>query len=869
MGRDSGVTRDTLLDFFDDRIGSDAVFLQYDDGYRAYTYRYDDVRAAAQRCAARLRTAGITPADKIVVWGENRPEWVVALWGCLLARAVVVPIDYRASPDLVTRIIDIVDARVIMVGREVSRLALGEQIDSWPLTDLLLPQRGERTTSNSGDTERPSAAAAPSAEAVTDHLAEIIFTSGATAEPKGVTLTHRNILANIVPVEREILKYRAYSRPFFPLRFLNLLPLSHMFGQAMATFIPPMLGGITVFMHGLTPSDIVRQIQTRRISVLVCVPKMLEVLRDYIVAVAPETRADPPVHEHVARRWWRYRRVHRMFGFKFWSFVVGAAPLDPELESFWSRLGFLVIQGYGLTETAPIVTLNHPFRARRGSVGTPIGGVDIKIAADGEILVRGANVTGGYYNAPQETAAAFDDGWFRTGDIGSVDDSGRLSVRGRKKEMIVTPEGLNVFPEDVERALLDVAGVLEAAIIGAIVKGKERVHAVLVLAKGEDAKSAIRAANTALEDHQRIRGYSVWTDGGLPRTDGTQKLKRRDLQKWVESGNSLHQARPADVKSVLRIVQRFATDQEVSRSTIIKNLGLSSIERIELVMALERELSGTLDESAFDDGATVADLQTVFEDGPPTRAESPPRQSETAIESGTEVPPAVVADFPTWNQSRLARLVRRAGLATVLLPLTRLFASITVRGLDRLRATADPVVYAANHQSHMDGPVILAAMPASRRYNVATAAAKEFFRAHFHPSAHTWSERFTSGVNYYLSSLFFNVFPLPQREAGTRDAIRYLGHLLGQGRSILIFPEGRRTDDGSIGSFQPGIGMIGSRLRVAIVPVRIEGVDRILHQSWRMARPGRARVVFGEALYLEGENYRDLAKRVEDAVRGL
>ena len=869
MTRNSGVTRDTLLDFFDDCIRSDSVFLQYDDGYRAYTYRYDDIRDAAKRFATHLESTGVTAADKVVVWGENRPEWVVALWGCLLARAVIVPIDYRASPDLVTRIIEIVEARVIVVGREVNHAALGRDIARCPMTDLLSPQRVEWTGSRKRVTPQPSSAAPGGADAETDHLAEIIFTSGATAEPKGVTLTHRNILANVVPVEREILKYRAYGRPFYPLRFLNLLPLSHMFGQAMATFVPPMLGGVTVFMHGLNPRDIVRQIRTRRISVLVCVPKMLQVLRDYIVGVAPETGEGPPVDEHVARRWWRYRRVHRLFGLKFWSFVVGAAPLDPELESFWSRLGFLVIQGYGLTETAPIVTLNHPFRARRGSVGTPIGGVDVRIASDGEILVRGANVTGGYYNAPQETAAAFDDGWFHTGDIGSVDDSGRLSVRGRKKEMIVTPDGLNVFPEDVERALLDVAGVRDAAVVGAAVDGNERVHAVLVLDEGQDVKSVIRAANNALEDHQRIRGHSVWPDERLPRTDGTQKLKRRDIRKWVESGTPLHQARPSENQTVLGIVQRFVMDHEVTPTTTIKSLGLSSIERIELMMALELELSWTVDEAAFDAGATVADLETLSDVDRPGRMHSDPRQSEAAVETVTPTQTAPVADFPTWNQSGLARLVRRVGLTAFLLPLTRLFASVTVEGLDRLNATPDPVVYAANHQSHMDGPVILAAMPASRRYNVATAAAKEFFAAHFHPRSHTWSQRLTSGVNYYLSSLFFNVFPLPQREAGTRDAIRYLGQLLGQGRSVLIFPEGRRSDDGSIDTFQPGVGMIASRLRVAIIPVRIEGVDRILHHTWRMARPGRARVTFGDALYLEGESYRDLAKQVENAVRAL
>ena len=348
--------RNTLLDFFADRITSTADFLVYDDGYRTYTYSYDEISHAARRFSQRLVAAGVQPHDKIVIWSENRPEWVVAMWGCWLAPCVIVPVDYRASPDLLARVVSIVEARIVLVGSEVP--APTGDVDPWPLKDLLTPERVDARTPLLVNHRNPPTAPAG--------LAEIIFTSGATAEPKGVQLTHQNILANIVPVEREILKYRTYGRPFFPLRFLNLLPLSHMFGQAMATFIPPILPGVTVFMHGYNPSEIVRQIRARRISVLVCVPKMLEVLREHLRHVAPDIFEQPLKTEHVALRWWRYRRVHRLFRVKFWAFVVGAAPLDPGLEAFWSRLGFLVIQGYGLTETAPIVTLNHPFRARQG-----------------------------------------------------------------------------------------------------------------------------------------------------------------------------------------------------------------------------------------------------------------------------------------------------------------------------------------------------------------------------------------------------------------------------------------------------------------------------------------------------------------------
>ena len=350
------MARVTLIDFFRDLSLRRGDFLVYDDGFRSHRYSYAAVAAAAGGFAARLKAAGIRKGDTVVFWSENRPEWIVAFWGCVLTGAVVVPIDYRASPDFLARVARIVNARLVLVGQDVPPLS----------TPIAAPVHKLHELEWTGS-EIP-----PAVQIATDDVAEIIFTSGATAEPKGVVITHRNILANIVPVEREILKYKKYARPFSPLRFLNLLPLSHMFGQAMATFIPPVLAGEVVFIRGYNPIDIVAQIKQRRISVLISVPKILDVLRDHMLRVSESARmfqSRGPANRHFAKRWWIYRDVHRQFGLKFWAFVVGAAPLDTDLEKFWSELGFAVVQGYGLTETAPIVTLNHPVAMKKGSVG--------------------------------------------------------------------------------------------------------------------------------------------------------------------------------------------------------------------------------------------------------------------------------------------------------------------------------------------------------------------------------------------------------------------------------------------------------------------------------------------------------------------
>ena len=862
--------RRTLIDFYTDLSSTPGEFVVYDDGYRSWSYTYADITDGARAFAGRLRSEGIVKGQTVAVWAENRAEWIIALWGCLLEGVVLVPIDYRASADFLLRVATIVDARAVLVGDAVDRDSLGDARPIWALSELraeIFRLKAEATREKVGS-EATAGPVAPKlsqegSEAKAEDTAEIIFTSGATAEPKGVVITHRNLLANIVPIEREMAKYKKYARPFLPIRFLNLLPLSHMFGQAMATFVPPMLPGTVVFTRSYAPEDIVRQIRSRRISVLVCVPKMLEVLREHILRVAPEAK-DAPQQMHWTKRWWKYRRIHRMFGFKFWAMVVGAAPLDPELEAFWGRLGFLVIQGYGLTETAPIVTLNHPLHSARGAVGKPIAGVEIRIADDGEILVRGENVTRGYFNAPEETRASFTDGWFHTGDIGELDASGQLRIRGRKKEMIVTPEGLNVFPEDVERVLNEVPGITESAVVGAPLAGStaERVQAVVVAAPGVNLDDVVRLANARLQDHQKIRAAAAWPGPELPRTEGTRKLKRRELRQWLaESQARIGAQAPSDPTSrrgpsVASVIERFAPGRTIESSTTIDELGLSSLERVELMMALEESLQCTVDEARFAAATTVADLEAL------TR----PLTGAAAADVRSAADPI---DFPAWNRSAPVRALRRASLPTWILPLSKLFVSLEVRGLEHLDALPGPVIFAANHQSHLDTPMILQALPPRWRYRLAPAMAKEFFKAHFYPDQFSASERLGNSLNYYLASSFFNAFPLPQRETGTRQTLRYIGDLMGQGYSLLIFPEGLRTEKGEINRFQPGVGMIASRLDVPVVPVRLEGLDRILHHSWKFPSRGKARVVFGKPMLLKGNDYAALAVRVEEAVRGL
>jgi len=824
----------SLAAFFDFWSRVRGEYLRYEGDLGGGHLSYEQASHAALRFASHLRSSGIAKGDKVVFWGDNRPEWIVALWACLLEGVVAVPVDFRSSASVVSRVAGIVDAKALLIGQ---RLNAPPELKCpvWPMRLAL-------EAAESPASHEPAGAA---------DLAEILFTSGATGEPRGVTITHRNILANLTPIDQGIGKYRRYMGPFKPIRFLNLLPLSHMFGQSMAAFIPPMIEGQVFFTSGYGPRDVIDLVRRRRISVVVCVPQMLELLRYEVQQTIPESK-EKPESDKWYLRWWQYRRVHRRFGWKFWSFVVGAAPLDPELEEFWRKLGYVVIQGYGLTETAPVATLNHPFETKKGTVGKAIAGVEIRIAPDGEILLRGENVTPGYYG--ESDAGILDaEGFLHTGDIGELDSDQRLRILGRKKEMIVSPDGLNVFPEDVERVLNTEPGVRESAVVAAKQGAREQVHAVLILEPGTQAEQIVNGANAKLEPHQRVKGFSLWPEATLPRTSGTKKLKRTEIAGWVNSSGEVKATAPKAADSVEDILRRYAGNRQVTSATSLDDLGLSSLDRIQLLMELEQRTGQSIGEAQFAQARKVGDLE---------RAPVSVPDSAAPLQSGT-------FEFPEWNRGVMARALRRIALPYFILPLARLFAWIKTEGTENLRNMEGPVIFAVNHQSHLDVPAVLWSLPAPWRYRVAPAMAKEFFDAHFHPQRYSGFERFTSGLNYFLACLVFNAFPLPQRESGTREALRYAGDLIADGYSILIFPEGRRTDAGEIQPFQPGVGMLAARLRVPVVPVRLEGLDKVLHKSAKMATPGSARVIFGRALRLEGDDYKAAAKQIEDAVRAL
>ncbi len=813
----------------------------WNNGYRSRSWSYKRLRERSLAFAGELVRRDIGRGDCVLVWGENRPEWLAAYWGCVLQGVAIVPVDFHSSASLAAKIAARTGAKLSLLGDEPDP----EQ------AELPAPMRLS---------ELAKLPAADPALAPVDgeDVVEIVFTSGSTSEPKGVVHRHRNICANLSGVAKEMDKHAWLAWPFQPIRCLDLLPLSHLFGQTMGVYIPPLLGGSAVFSAELGGTALLELIRRERISVATGVPAMLAGLAERIER---ELDGPPPPLESegwkaVPEAWWRHRKIHSLTGWKFWAFVVGGARLDEDLETLWRRLGYAVVQGYGLTEASPVVALNHPFSTRPGSLGRPLPGQEVRLAPDGEILVRGASVASEYYGGGkgEQGSTHFANGWLHTGDLGEMDAQGRLYYRGRKRDLIVRPDGMNVHPQDVERALAAQAGVREACVIGA---GEGRVHAALVLhddAEPQRAAGAVGAANAALEAHQRVQEHSLWSADELPRTASTLKIRRGELAEMVAARQG-----SAPPKKRTEVEELLGRDlPQANRPVRLdEDLGLSSLERVELLSRIEEKAGKTIDEERFAQAATVADLEKMM------RAEPGAAAEEAAG-------PSMLLE-PRWTRSLPVRGLRRLALDWWILAMFRHYLPLEAEGLEHLESLEGPAIFAANHCSHLDTAAVLAALPSGIRHRIAPAMSQDYFGDFFQPRDGVgWRARAQSGLSFVTALTLFNAYPLPQKMAGARRALRYTGELVDAGYNILVYPEGTRSVDGELLSFQPGVGLMAQKLGAPVVPVRLRGLFEIysVHHDW--PEIGDVKVSFGAPLRFQpGRGYAEVAAEAERALRAL
>ncbi len=879
-----------MLDSLDDfeGWGDDCAYV-FPRGYRYERWSYRRVAGTAYQFAHELEARNIGKGDAVLLWSPNCAEWVAAFLGCALCGVLAVPIDDAASPDFARRIGGQVRTRLVLCPR--ARAAIFENVEGIVAIDP--------ADLAAAVAERPAERFRPAQIQPSDPL-EIVFTSGTTAEPKGVVLTHANVVGNLAPIETEIRKYLKYERLVHPIRFLNLLPLSHVFGQFLGIFLPPLLGGTVVFENTFNPTEVMATIHRERVSVLVAVPRIIESLKQKIERDLEATgaredfaaRFAAAASQHFLRRWWTFRDIRRQFGWKFWAMISGGAALDRETEEFLHRLGYAVVQGYGLTETTSLISLNHPFHTSRGSIGKVLPGREIRLADDGEILVRGSGVASGYWNGRELQSVIGEEGWYRTGDLGALDEQGNLFFKGRKKEVIVTPAGMNIYPEDLEAALRRQPEVQDCVVVGLERGGNAEPCAVLILRNsgapaagvnfsgapgvppgwtGEDARPStstiVQRANETLAEYQRMRTWFVWPEEDFPRSS-TQKPRRNVIRDAVEAGlrgqASANTASPL-AELLTRITGRSVQNMQnlMPDATLESGLGLSSLDRVELLSALEDRYQVDLNEANFANAATVGDLEKLLQD-----------ERSGSGKQDLELPRrgfhSTAYHYPRWTLRWPTTWLRLASHYLLTRPAMLLLGWPRVRGRENMRGVCGPLLVISNHVADVDVGFIQTALPARLRHKLATATGGEALELLRSPAPdRAWFRRIYDRLQWTLGVALLNLFPLP-RQSGFRKSFAYAGEAVDRGYSVLVFPEGKHTQDGKLCPFRSGVGLLANNLRVPVLPMRIDGLFEIKHAGKKFAAPGKICVRIGKPIRFAPESDpAEIARALQKAVGDL
>jgi long-chain acyl-CoA synthetase len=831
-------------------------------GYRTESFTYGETLEMAYGVASQLDARVIAKGERVMLWGENSAQWVAAFLGCLLRGVIVVPMDDGSAIDFAARVFQQVEARLLIGSRQHLQdcSASGFSLASLSLENLV----------GAVDLHSP---APPHADLGRDDVLQIVFTSGTTAEPKGVIITHGNVLANIAPLELEIRGYLRYERFVHPLRFLNLLPLSHVFGQFLGLFLPPLLGATVVFQDELKPSEIMNTIRREQVSVLVSVPRVLQSLKQKVerdIEVAGKSdafrkRFTSAEGKHFLRRWYTFRRIRCKFGWKFWAFISGGAALDSETEEFWGRLGYAVIQGYGLTETTSLISVNHPFRLGKGSIGKVLPGREVKLAEDGEILVRGGGVAPGYWQdranvggiqkVPHENISG-DQGWYRTGDIGALDEAGNLYFKGRKKDVIVTPAGMNVYPEDLEAALHRQPEVKDCVVVAIERAGNAEPCAVIIL-RGDESRGdsclerVVQRANQSLAEHQRMHMWIEWPEQDFPRTS-TQKPKRNVIRDAARAQLRQQPASAVTISPLSELIARVTGRSGAALredASLDADLGLSSLDRVELLSTIEDRYQIDLSETSFSAVRTVRDLERMM------RGESAP---------------AALYHYPSWTLRWPITWLRILAHYLLMRPAIMLLGWPRIEGREHLHGMHGPLLVVSNHVGDVDAGFILTALPARYRHRLATATGGEALEAlRTPPPGRGFFARMYDRVQWILGVSLLNLFPLP-REAGFRRSFAYAGDAVDRGYSLLVFPEGRHTTDGKLNPFRAGIGLLAANLDIPVLPMRIDGLFEVKQAGRRFAAPWKISVRIGVPMeFPAGTDPQKIAAALQNAVERL
>ncbi len=820
-----------------------SIALQRTEAQGLTRISYRELWERAWACAARLRALGVAAEDRVLLAGSNHPAWAIDFFGIMLAGATAVPLDAAVEAPIAENLAKASRAKVFLAGEAVRGRVherLGDRVCWLDLREAAEPgPKGEATAISS------------------DQVAALIYTSGTTGTPKGVMLSHGNLTALV-----------ASLAPLFPLakgdRVLSVLPLHHTFELTCGLLLPLSRGSRVVYLDELTSDRLEHGLKAGRITAMVGVPALWEMLERRIAArVAERGKLASSVFDlavdlnrtlgaslGVDAGRLLFGPVHQALGGHLRYLVSGGAALPESTHQLFSGLGLHLAEGYGLTEAAPVLTVAQGGpKARPGHVGKPVPGVQVRIADPnaegvGEVLARGPNVMLGYSDDPDSTSQTIDrKGWLHTGDLGKLDRRGNLIIVGRAKDTIVASNGENVYPDDVEVRLGRIDHITELAVLGiSDARGRERVACAAVVdpddtldrgARHQRARRALDKAIAGLPPHMRPAVTTLF-DVKLPRT-ATRKVKRAEVKRLVEravaptptavtdAGSTGLDGWTETVRAVAASIARREPSEITTGSSLRGDLGFDSLMLLELLVALEGHSGGALDAERLAGCDTVGEVESMLRRSTTARRLSRSTRSiEREAETPLTLPPPLRDAAMHWlGRAQMGfydRVLRTEVSGQAYIPHNR------------------QMLVAANHASHLDMGLIKYALGSYGRDLVSLAAQDYFFEGN------EWRKAYFENLT--------NLVPLA-RSGSLRDSLRQAGELLDEGKTLLIFPEGTRGRDDQVRAFKPAVGHLALQHGVGVLPVWIGGTHAALPKGATVLRRRDVRARIGAPLPIE------------------
>jgi long-chain acyl-CoA synthetase len=846
---------------------------------RVDTFSYRQLHGMASAWAARLARLGVRAGDRCAILAGNDAHWCAAYLGILKRGAVAVPLDTNYSADQVATIIRDSDAKLVFASEKFAATARDGGV---PVVDIF---GGAGDAGEADEATEEGEASAPTAPAV------ILYTSGTTSDPKGVVLSHGNLLAErdaafaVVDVTDQD-------------AILGVLPLFHSLAQLANLLLPFAVGARVVYLETLNSADLVKALSDRRITIFACVPQFFYLIHQRVMQqVAKSGMARRLVFTGLLALNFRLRRVginlggvffgkvHDVMGRDMRLLITGGSKFDPAIGRDLYSLGFTILQAYGLTETSAAATISTPDDAHEDTVGRALPGVDIKVAEpEGEILIRGPIVMQGYHNRPDATADVIKDGWFHTGDLGRIDRQGRITITGRKKEMIVLASGKNIYPEEIEAHYRKSPFVREICVMGLTEPGRptsERLFGVVVpnmellrerkiVNAGDLVRFEMEGLAAGLPAHKRVLGYDIRFEP-LPRTT-TQKIKRHEVERLVRdrrrtaSPGAELSLDPADVAwmenaratAVLSVIRGRLKDgaRLFPDANLELDLGFDSMERVELLTEIEQRIGFKVPQQVAAGIFTVRQLVGALggERQMSPRPAAPSGQSWAVL----------LRDLPPASDPVLSGLLEKRPMAAPLMHLAArclrgVLFRVEISGLENLPASGAYII-SPNHQSYLDPFILCATLPFRTFEKLFFVGAVEYFET----PLTRWFARIANLVPVDPDSNL-----VPAMKAGAFG--------LAHRKALVLFPEGERAIDGTVKKFKKGAPILAQHMRVPIVPVAIKGAFELWPRGrsfdWRRLRlwsPHRVRIVVGEPMtFAEDADYNQTAAELHDRVEKM